>query len=219
MLVVQKVRIMRIPLRHRARDLPGDCFRGNSADKHKNRVPCPRSGELLLSGRRYLGTNLLTEVYPNLADQARRVSNDSKLPDMGSIQRSDASWRDWSPHRGAVLPRTTGKSLSERRSRSINPGTVLKRIRGGLIDDCDGCRDDPATTSSVLCARGVSDIDSDSDTIPDCNARSPGQDDRVDDNDTPDRLEHGPIPTISACGLATLALGLLAVGRMCSSWR
>ena len=120
--------------------------------------------------------------------------------------------------------------------RSSGFGTVLKRFGGGLLDDCDGCPDDPAKTSPGLCRCGVSDIDSDSDTIPDCvdpcpsdnpddsdgdgvcnsDDLCPGEDDRVDDNGngTPDCLEHGPIPTVSGWGLAILALALLTLGRL-----
>ena len=96
-------------------------------------------------------------------------------------------------------------------------GRVLRRIGGGLVDVCDGWPDEPAKSSLGSCGRGVSPIDSNPDTTPDCNDPGPGEEDRVDDNGNGTRgcLQHGPTPTVSGCGFTVLALALLAVGSIC----
>ncbi len=76
----------------------------------------------------------------------------------------------------------------------------------------DVCPDDPFKLFQGVCGCGSPDIDSDSDTVLDCNDQCDGRDDRVDQdaNGVPDCVEFFPIPTVSTWGLAVLTL-LLAI--------
>jgi hypothetical protein len=87
-------------------------------------------------------------------------------------------------------------------------------IDGTCGDECPG---DAHKTSPGLCGCGVTDADSDGDTIPDCNDQCDGEDDLLDgDGDgVPDCLEQTPIPTLSEWGLAILTLLLLSMARVC----
>jgi len=86
---------------------------------------------------------------------------------------------------------------------------------------CDDlCPEDPDKTEPGECGCGVSDVDSDGDTVPDCFDICPGGDDFLDeDNDgVPDECAHPfTIPTVSEWGLAILALILLVMGKL--AWR
>ena len=91
-----------------------------------------------------------------------------------------------------------------------------------MIDDCDGCPDDPEKISPGLCGCGVSDIDSDFDTVPDCNDRCPGQNDLIetDLSGTPDCLEPGVIPAVSEWGMIVLTILVLTAGTIVfSRWK
>jgi|GEM_PF-3430002 len=50
----------------------------------------------------------------------------------------------------------------------------------GVIDDCDGCPNDPFKSDPGVCGCGVRDIDSDHDSVPNCVDICPGGDDLVD---------------------------------------
>jgi N-acetylneuraminic acid mutarotase len=64
----------------------------------------------------------------------------------------------------------------------------------GTGDPCDGCPDDPNKTEPGTCGCGVPDVDSDDDTIADCNDVCPGWDDLADsDQDgVPDGCDNCP---------------------------
>ena len=66
-----------------------------------------------------------------------------------------------------------------------------------------------------MCGCGVSDVDGDGDTVSDCVDQCPGEDDLADwnQNGTPDCLEQGPVPTLSAWGLVAMGLLLLIVAK------
>ncbi len=88
-------------------------------------------------------------------------------------------------------------------------GDVDADDRDGVCGDA--CPADPAKFASGQCGCGVSDADTDFDTIADCLDQCPGHDDRIDDDGdgTPDCL--APIiPVSSAWGIVILAL-LLAI--------
>ena len=84
----------------------------------------------------------------------------------------------------------------------------------GLCDDA--CPTDPAKTAPGLCGCGVSDVDTDGDTVPDCLDQCPGKDDRIDanGNGVPDCLENPIIPTASTWGLGVLTLLLLIAAKL-----
>jgi len=80
----------------------------------------------------------------------------------------------------------------------------------------DACPTDPAKTAPGLCGCGVSDVDTDADTVSDCLDQCPGKDDRIDANanGVPDCLEPTEIPTASAWGLVVLVLLLLTIAKL-----
>lgn len=103
----------------------------------------------------------------------------------------------------------------------------------GVIDDCDPCPNenpddadadgtcfpqdqcptDANKTQPGQCGCGASDVDSDGDTIANCNDQCPGRDDRVDANNdgTPDCVAN--IPAVSDWGLTILMLLLLIMAK------
>ena len=91
----------------------------------------------------------------------------------------------------------------------------------GVIDDCDGCPADANKTKPGICGCGVSDDDSDADTVADCNDECSGEDDTVDlnGNGVPDCLDSPTIPTVSGWGLTVFALILLVLAKIYSSAR
>jgi hypothetical protein len=87
----------------------------------------------------------------------------------------------------------------------------------GLDGTCgDLCPSDPNKVEPGICGCGVSDADSDGDTVPDCHDLCPGQDDLLDTNGNgmPDCLESQPIPTVSEWGLVVLTLLLLTGSKI-----
>ena len=78
-----------------------------------------------------------------------------------------------------------------------------------VIDDCDGCPDDPDKIEPGVCGCGVSDEDSDGDTVPDCIDQCPGEDDLLDSDDdgVPDCQDGCPDdpnktePGVCGCGI------------------
>jgi hypothetical protein len=80
----------------------------------------------------------------------------------------------------------------------------------------DGCPSDANKLNPGVCGCGVSDADTDADTVADCDDQCPGPDDTIDANqDTiPDCLQFQAIPTTSTWGLAIMALLLLVVGKL-----
>ncbi len=85
----------------------------------------------------------------------------------------------------------------------------------GVCFPADQCPTDAGKLVPGLCGCGMSDVDSDLDTVPDCQDRCPGQDDLRDanDNGNPDCLEPDIVPTASTWGLAILAVALLCLAR------
>lgn len=102
-------------------------------------------------------------------------------------------------------------------------GQPLASCRDIDLDGASGCDDlcpeDPAKIEPGECGCGVADTDSDGDTVPNCFDICPGGDDFLDEDGdgVPDECAHPfTIPTVSAWGLAILALLLLVVGKL--SW-
>ena len=99
------------------------------------------------------------------------------------------------------------------------PGTTCEgdADHDGVDGLCgDACPTDPAKTAPGLCGCGVSDVDTDGDTVPDCLDQCPGKDDRIDANanGVADCLEAGIIPTASAWGIIVLAFLLLIIAKI-----
>jgi len=87
----------------------------------------------------------------------------------------------------------------------------------GVCAPQDGCPRDAGKLAPGPCGCGVPDIDTDGDTIFDCQDRCPGDDDRIDNdgNGTPDCLDI--VPTVSQWGAVVLLLSLLALAK--AAWR
>jgi hypothetical protein len=85
----------------------------------------------------------------------------------------------------------------------------------------DNCPNDPFKTEPGLCGCGIPDVDSDGDTVPDCNDQCPGRDDTrdFDNNGVPDCIEFFPIPTVSTWGLVVLTLLLGIASKLAFGWR
>ncbi len=79
----------------------------------------------------------------------------------------------------------------------------------------DACASDQGKLSPGLCGCGISDIDSDLDSIPNCHDQCPGQDDRIDVNNDgiPDCLASA-IPTASTWGLIIFTLLLFIAAKI-----
>lgn len=85
----------------------------------------------------------------------------------------------------------------------------------GLCDSVDGCPLDPNKTDPGICGCGVSDGDSDFDTVPDCLDLCAGLDDTVDsDGDAVPDCAQPVIPAISTWGLAITTLLLLVGAKL-----
>jgi hypothetical protein len=79
----------------------------------------------------------------------------------------------------------------------------------GVMDDCDGCPDDPGKYEPGECGCGEAENDDDGDGVPACIDQCPGVDDAVFADEC-----RGVIPTVSGWGMVVMALLALTTGKI-----